>query len=690
MVHTFLPPTDSDAMATDSATEAAGPIRTAYEQANRALKTGDIEEAELICRRALPQHGRDGNLLCLLGEICLRQKRPQEAKQFFFDALGRHPGYPRALEGLGLALLADGNPARAIRYLRQVVEVLPRREKARAALVRALAEAGHQAESESEIRHLFEIHPRQEVLNEAEKLLGQGRLDEGEKRVRALLEKDPGDLRALRMLATLAIEANRFRAARSLLERALAIEPAYLPALNELANLLTRQDRYDEALNAVDRALNIDPQLVQTWITRGNVMSRAQRFEAAIEAYEKALEISDDHPGALSGLGHVLKTIGRRDDAVAVFRRSLKAHPRYGEVYWSLANLKTFEFEPGEVTVMETMIADENLRDEARVNFLFSLGKHYENTGDFDRAFEHYRRGNTLRRAHEVYDPVQTQLLHDRLIEVFSRQFLSERSGSGHRDASPILIVGLPRSGSTLIEQILASHSAIEGTMELPDLSRLSREIGRRGGRRMDYPEAVRELDVEALSALGRRYIEDTARFRSGRLHFIDKMPNNFPHVGLLHLMLPGAKIINARRHPLDSCLGTYKQLFFNGQSFSYDLFELGHYYLQYQRLMDHWHDVLPGKVLDVQYEDMVDDQEGQTRRILDYLGLPWEDSVLRFYETERAVNTASSEQVRQPIYTGSLNFWRNYERHLGELIGVLEPLLRSMPASKRPESIMA
>ena len=348
-------------------------------------------------------------------------------------------------------------------------------------------------------------------------------------------------------------------------------------------------------------------------------------------------------------------------------------------------NLKTFKFEPEEVKVMRKMVEDENLADEPRINFFLSLGKHFEHEKNYDLAFEHYRRGNDLRREHEIYDPVQTQVVHDRVIEVFSREFLAEREGWGDPDPAPILIVGLPRSGSTLIEQILASHSMVEGTMELPDLSRLTAELSKRSPGRTEYPEAVTDLDQDNVQAMGEAYLKTTMRYRTGKAYFIDKMPNNFALVGFLHLILPNAKVIDARRHPLDSCLGSYKQLFFKGQSFTYEQFELGHYYLQYRRIMDHWNAVLPGKVLDLHYEQMVLDQENQTRRLLEYCGLPWEDQCLRFYETERAINTASSEQVRQPIYTGALNFWRNYESHLGELIETLEPLLKDLPEKDQP-----
>ncbi|MBT8049301.1 MAG: sulfotransferase [Gammaproteobacteria bacterium] len=663
------------------------PLKEHYDEALNTLKSGDVEEAELICRRTLPHFGRDPNILCLLGEICIRRRRPQEARHLFAEVLGRQPGFPRALEGIGLALLADKKPADAAEYLVKAAAAAPKRSKTRIALARALAESGHYAESEKAIRKAFDLNPRQAALNQVEIALAEGRLEEAEKQLREILVQDPQDVKALRMLASIAVEASRFRPARKMLERAVALNPGFVPAWNDLANLLMKQDRYDEALDAVQRALDIDPKMVQTWITRANILTRAQRNEESLETYGKALELSPRNAGALSGMGHVLKTIGQQEKSIEAFRQCIKAHPAYGEAYWSLANLKTFEFNDEEVRVMEKMVADDQLADEPRVNFFLSLGKHYENEKDYDRAFDHYRRGNDLRREHEVYDPVQTQVVHDRIIKVFSQDFLQEREGWGDPDAAPILVVGLPRSGSTLIEQILASHSMVEGTMELPDLSRVIADLSKASPRGVEYPEAVLELDEDAVGSLGRAYLQSTMRYRTGKAYFIDKMPNNFPSIGFLQLILPNAKVIDARRHPLDSCLGSYKQLFFKGQSFTYDHFELGHYYLEYRRIMNHWASTLPGKVLDVHYEQMVTDQENQTRRLLEYCGLPWEDQCLRFYETERAINTASSEQVRQPIYTGAMNFWRNYEPHLGELIETLELLLRELPPEDQPSS---
>jgi len=663
-------------------------IKEQYDQAMKTLRAGDAQEAELICRRVLPQSRQDPNIMCLLGEICLRQRRPQEAENLFRKVLKRHREYPRALEGIGLALLADGKPKKASEILTQAVAASPKRSTTRMALARALAESGHRVESENAIKEAFRLNPRKAAIAEAERATRDGRMEDAEKALRELLAKDPNNARALRMLGGIALEANRYKAARRLLERAVELAPGVAMSWNDLANLHLKKDRYDEALESVQRAIDIDPDFAHSYVVKGNILTRAQRHEDSLLAYQQGLEVSPQNVGALSGMGHVLKTIGRQEEAIAAFRKCIQANPAFGETYWSLANLKTFVFDPEEVQIMEEMAKRENLADEPKVNILVSLGKHYENEKDYDRSFDNYQRGNELRRQHEIYDPVHTQVVHDRIIKVFNSEYFAEKAGYGDPSPDPILIVGLPRSGSTLIEQILASHSMVEGTMELPDLGRTIANLNSKTAGRTEYPEAVLPLDRDQVTALGRDYLDATSRYRTDKPYFIDKMPNNFQAIGFLALILPNAKVIDARRHPLDSCLGSYKQLFFKGQSFTYDQFELGHYYMEYRRIMDHWQNVLPGKVLEVNYEQMVAHQENQTRRILEYCGLPWEDQCLRFYETERAINTASSEQVRQPIYTKALNFWRNYESHLGELIETMEPLLKELPEEDQPESL--
>jgi hypothetical protein len=325
---------------------------------------------------------------------------------------------------------------------------------------------------------------------------------------------------------------------------------------------------------------------------------------------------------------------------------------------------------------MERELMSPTLADEVSVQFSFALAKAREDAGNHVKAFELYARGNHTRRRLENYDPVQTEVVNERIIEVFDAGFLAKHAGRGHPDPAPIFIVGLPRSGSTLIEQILASHSRVDATHELPEAGRLIQQINRNRKDRVTYPEAVRDFDDAAWAAQGRSYIEETRKYRGIALHFVDKMPNNFASIGFLSLALPNAKFINTRRDPLDTCWSCYKQLFARGQPFTYDLVELGEYYLQYDRMMAHWNAVLPGRVLDVRYESVVAEQEAQTRRLLEFCGLPWEDACLRYYETERAIRTASSEQVRRPIYASAVGAWRPYERELAPLIEVLKPLL--------------
>jgi tetratricopeptide (TPR) repeat protein len=407
-----------------------------------------------------------------------------------------------------------------------------------------------------------------------------------------------------------------------------------------------------------------------------NVQARSGRHGDAIGTYRHALSLNPDFTPAELGLGNALKTVGRQAEAIDAYRRATVRRPAASEAWWSLSNLKTFRFEDAEIAEMERQLARDDLGEEQRVQFSFALAKAREDRGEYAGAFELYATGNRARRAREHYDPVQTEVIHDRIRAVFDAELLARHAGVGDPDPAPIFVVGLPRSGSTLIEQILASHSSVDATHELPEVGRLIQQIGRDRTDRVTYPEAVSHYDSGSWAALGRSYLERTRQYRGTAPHFIDKNPNNFPGIGLLALALPNAHIVNARRHPLDACLSCYRQLFARGQPFTYDLTELGEYYLEYEKMMAHWHAVLPGRVLDVQYEDVVADLEGQARRLLAHCGLPWEDACLRYWETGRAIRTASSEQVRLPIYDSSVSRWRHYERQLAPLVEILRPVL--------------
>ena len=409
---------------------------------------------------------------------------------------------------------------------------------------------------------------------------------------------------------------------------------------------------------------------------RGSILGKMSDHEGSIEAYHQALKIEPDHLGSNMGLGNILKTVGNYDDSVAVYKKCIEIQPLFAEAYWSLANLKTYTFEDSEIETMEEHVKNEVMPLSNKAFFHIALANSKEKEKQYDEAWTHFETGNNMRRQEEIYDSVQTQVTHDALIEVFDKEFVESKIDMGSQSNAPIFIVGLPRSGSTLVEQILASHSKVEGTKELPDLSLLGRQLTKSKPRGVKYPHAVKEMTNEEFVEFGNDYLTTTKRYRTDKPHFIDKMPNNFAHIGFLKLILPNAKVINATRHPLDSCISSYKQLFYKGQSWSYDLFEIGEYYLEYQRIMDHWHQLFPGEILDLQYENLIANQEEETRQLLDYCGLEWENECLKFYETKRPINTASSEQVRQPIYKGAMNAWKNYESHIGPLMTTLRPLI--------------
>ena len=451
-----------------------------------------------------------------------------------------------------------------------------------------------------------------------------------------------------------------------------------MAAWHDLSTVLKELHQYDEAVEVLSRALALDGENAMTHYYHGAALAMAARPEEAVVAYREAVERDPKLPGAHIGLGHVLKTVGDQDGGIEAYRRAIELRPDFGETYYSLANLKTFRFSEAEVVEMQKRLANESLPVECRVHFAFSLGKAFEDQKSYDQSFEYYAIANQLHRDTIAYDPVQTEVAHQRMREAFSADFfegLPRDTGCSLPD--PIFIVGLPRSGSTLLEQILASHSQVDGTSELPDISLIAQSLTKpRSGQ--VFPQCLPDIPLGTLATLGQQYIDQTRRHRQNAPFFTDKMPNNFAYVGFIKAILPNAKIIDARRHPMDSCFGCFKQHFAKGQTFSYDLFELGEFYLEYCEMMAHWDVALPGAVLRVQYEEVVEDLEAQVRRILDYCDLPFEESCINFHENKRSVRTASSEQVRQPIYSGSVATWKRYGSHLDALAEILAPVLSS------------
>ena len=589
---------------------------------------------------------------------------------------------PHALHELGLCLGAAGRGADAVDVLRKVVELDRRHAAAWRSLGDQLAAVGDEKGSaDAYARHLelSTVHPE---LVDAADCLRRGKLAEAERITREVLKKDPLDVVAIRMLANIGLQVGQLDEATKLLERCLEVAPGFHLARQNYATALSRRQRFDEALSQVERLLVSEPNNPNYVLMKGNFLVQKGEHRSALKLYEAFLQNYPMHAGAHVNYGHTLKTVGRLEDAIKSYRHSIELRPRTGEAYWSLANLKTFRFTDDDITKMRSQIAADEGDPDDQSHLLFALGKALEDRRQFDESFTFYQMGNTMRGKHHRHDAKANIYSTARQIKTLTHEFFHARQGWGCPAGDPIFILGLPRAGSTLLEQILASHSQVDGTTELPDIIAMSRKLGKKSRKNpaSEYPEILTSLSETQVRQLGESYLETTRVQRRAAPFFIDKMPNNFQHIGLIHLILPNAKIVDARRHPMAGCFSCYKQLFARGQKFSYDLVDLGYYYRDYVKLMDHWDEVLPGRIHRVQYEDMVADSEGEIRGLLNYCGLQFEERCLRFHETERAVRTPSSEQVRKPIYKEGLEQWRNYEKHLAPLKKALGPVLDRYP----------
>jgi tetratricopeptide (TPR) repeat protein len=513
-------------------------------------------------------------------------------------------------------------------------------------------------------------HPR---LIEAAVALNENRLDVAERLLKPHLKEDPFDAAAIRMLAELAARIGRWRDAENLLRRAVELAPGWVAAKANLALVLGRMGRPAEAMALLDDIFAEEPEEIGHWNLKAATLGRLGDFEQAIRMYEDVLDRAPRQPRVWLSYGHMLKTVGRLQDGIAAYRQAIEIQPTLGEAWWSLANLKTVRFDDADLDAMDAALLAPGVSDEDRVHLDFALGKALHDAGCSDEAFAHYSRANALRVKKQPYRPGDISRAVDRSIATFTREAFAERTG-GCDATDPIFIVGMPRAGSTLIEQILSSHSMVEGTSELPDIPALVHKIGR-------FPSGMLELSHDDRRELGEEYLKRTSvQRRTDRPFFIDKLPNNWLFVPFIHLILPNAKIIDARRHPIACCFSNFRQHFARGQDFTYDLGHVGRYYADYVRAMAHVDAVLPGRVHRVIYERMVDDTEAEVRALLDYCGLPFEPQVLEFYKTDRAVRTPSSEQVRRPIYREAIEEWRDYDRHLEPLKSALGPVLDAYP----------
>ena len=524
-------------------------------------------------------------------------------------------------------------------------------------------------------------------LRQAAIAMNRNDIPQAEQLLKAHLHDSPTDVPAMRMLAEVAMRIGRDEDARSLLERALELAPGFRPARYQLAVVLHRRNEPSQALAEIERLLAAEPRNPSYRNLAAVILSRIGEYERSSRMYAELLE---EHPGNAKvwlSWGHVLKTEGRQEECIAAYRNALERDPAFGEAYWSLANLKTFRFTGTDLGAMRKKLDDPAVDEINRIHLHFALGKAHEDAGEYSASFEHYAKGNAVYRTRNPYDADQNSARVKHLKSVFTAEFFAARAGSGDTTGSPIFIVGMPRAGSTLLEQILSSHSAVEGTTELPEMITMAREL--RAAAESDdigsYADVLATMSPDALRELGRRYLERTRVHRkTDRPHFIDKMPNNFLHVAMIRLALPNAQIIDARRHPMACCFSNFKQHYARGQRFSYDLTDAGRFYADYVDLLAHFDAVLPGRIHRVFYERLVEDTEAEVRRLLDHCALPFEPECLRFFENERPVRTASSEQVRQPIYREGLEQWRQFKPWLGPLEAALGPVLDAYPEVPR------
>jgi predicted Zn-dependent protease len=580
----------------------------------------------------------------------------------------------------GVALGALGRGDEAVAELKRAVELNADLPDAWRALADHLAAVGDDAGAEAARARFLKTSTRDPRLLAAGAALCENRIPEAEALLRRHLHEHPSDIAALRMLAEVAARIGRYRDAQNLLTRCLQLAPGFHGARHNYAVALHRQGDHAAALPQIDRLLAAEPRNPNYRSLQAAVLAGIGEYRRAIDIYVAVLKEYPRQAKIWLSYGHALKTDGQVAEGISAYRRALELDPRLGEVWWSLANLKTYRFEAQELAQLRSQLAREDLSAEDRFHLHFALGKALEDAAQYEQSFQHYREGNALRRAGVHYEPERIRAHVAGAKALFTKEFFA--AGAGASASDPIFIVGLPRAGSTLIEQILASHSQVEGTMELPDVPALAQTVSERvGDEALRYPQALAALPLGELHRIGEEYLARTRiQRKTQKPRFIDKLPNNFLHTGFIHLMLPNASIIDARRHPLGCCFSGFKQHFARGQNFTYDLAELGTYYRSYVELMAHFDSVLPGRVHRVLYERMVEDTETEVRRLLAYCGLPFEPACLRFYENERAVRTASSEQVRSPIYREGMEQWRHFEPWLGPLKESLGAVLEAYP----------
>ncbi|MCH8250058.1 MAG: sulfotransferase [Proteobacteria bacterium] len=663
--------------------ENTGDLKTAVKIAMELLSKDRSQLAREQAEEILRHYPDEVNSLFVVAVAIGDQGDSDEALDRLQALVKRAPDFALAQQELGFVYADKGQLNEAIEALQRAVAIEPKLP-ASWKLMGELYLADEDEKSAAEAMNQYLLTSSEEPdLIRAVNLFKAGKIPQAERLCRRFLYENPTNVTAINLLADIAIELGVLDDAENLLERCLELAPDFHMARLNYTHVLSKREKLQQALAQVDHMLEVEPRKKFTLlITRAAIFVKMGDFERALSCYEYLLSNYPPREKITLSYAHALKTVGQQKKAIAAYRQTIDLKPSFGDAYWSLANLKTFRFKDADIEAMRVEIDKSTCTLEDHFHLCFALGKALGDRQQYEESFLYYQRGNNIKKKHERYDAEKNESATRKIKMVCSSDLFSAAKGQGCKAPDPIFIVGLPRSGSTLLEQILASHSQVDGTKELIEILSIVRRLGAKK-KKTDlsrYPELLADLNASQLDELGQEYIDRTRIQRGEAPFFIDKMPNNFLHVGFISLVLPNAKIIDARRHPMATCFSGYTQLFASGQRFTYGLSNIGRYYRDYVEVMDHWDEVLPGKVLRVQYEDVVSDTEAQVRRMLDYCELPFEENCLQFHQTERAVRTASSEQVRQPIYSAGLEHWRNYEPHLDKLKDSLAGVLERYP----------
>ena len=644
-------------------------------EANLAVKENRFQDAIKLLDIILSNYPNHIDCLYLAAVSSRYLKNYEESKKYLELLLRNSPDMGRAYQELGHLNRDMGKADIAMKHYRQACELNPALLVSWKNLYNYFIKIKNKPAADTAIARIKKLESLPSSLLYIDQILNEGRLAIAEKKCREFLKRNPTNTHAMYLLSDIANKFGHFDDAEFLLEKAVEFSPNDGDLRMKYAEILRKKQKFPETLEQVNTLCKLYPDNLAYQAQRATEIMQNGNHKKAIILLDDILKKNPYNFSIHTSKGHAQKTLGKTQDAIQSYKSSYKLKPDHGEAFFSLSNLKTYSFDNNEIEQMKSQLNRVDLPLKEQTYFHFALAQAFETKNDFDNAFFHLKNGNRIKNQQSNYTIKKMDSELQSQIDICDSNFFNNMGSGGCKTKDPIFILGLPRAGSTLVEQILASHSMIDGTLELPNILTMAQSL--RGddiyGEKGNYPKSMSSLSKEKRIKMGEAFINDTQMHRQDAPMFTDKMPNNFRHIGLIHLIMPNAKIIDARRYSLDCCFSMFKQLFAQGQEFTYGLEEAACYYNSYVKLMNHWDNVLPGKILRVNNEDVIDDLEGQVKRLLDFLEIPFEQSCVSFHETDRSVRTASSEQVRQPINKKGQGRWKPYAKHLKPLMNALD-----------------